>query len=270
MKLKMIVAALAFAAAGSANADLSNSLSGNGSLFLGVIDLTGQVSATFDLGINMDSFQPGFTSYTTWNLNAANYGTAWNQFVTAAGANLANAKYLIGAMDSVGSAVGNDRYLSTSTANMAVASNQPANTSLLQWQGVDLFINASNTVGTHPTEADGAHFAVLADGNSYLANTNGGFANGKWKTSHSPFVAWGNVNTALDFYAFATSSTSGLAKASIVSYNDFAQDFYLNSTTGTLTYGTAPVAAVPEADTYALLLAGLGLVGFMARRRKVA
>lgn len=33
--------------------------------------------------------------------------------------------------------------------------------------------------------------------------------------------------------------------------------------------GTA-VTAVPEAETYAMLLAGLGLVGFAVRRRKVA
>jgi len=36
---------------------------------------------------------------------------------------------------------------------------------------------------------------------------------------------------------------------------------------GTLTYS---VAAVPEAETYAMMLAGLGLVGFMVRRRRHA
>jgi hypothetical protein len=34
--------------------------------------------------------------------------------------------------------------------------------------------------------------------------------------------------------------------------------------------GNVPVAAVPEPETYAMLMAGLGLMGFMARRRKQA
>jgi hypothetical protein len=32
--------------------------------------------------------------------------------------------------------------------------------------------------------------------------------------------------------------------------------------------GGASVSPVPEPETYALMLAGLGLVGFMARKRK--
>jgi hypothetical protein len=41
----------------------------------------------------------------------------------------------------------------------------------------------------------------------------------------------------------------------------------LNATIGDL---RLTVAAVPEPETFALLLAGLGLVGFVARRRPLA
>jgi hypothetical protein len=35
-----------------------------------------------------------------------------------------------------------------------------------------------------------------------------------------------------------------------------------------LQYGAGAAAAVPEPETYAMLLAGLGLLGFAARRRQ--
>ncbi|WP_086146580.1 PEP-CTERM sorting domain-containing protein [Janthinobacterium sp. GW458P] len=46
-----------------------------------------------------------------------------------------------------------------------------------------------------------------------------------------------------------------------------ASNQYGNYSTFTGTFAS-PVAAVPEPETYAMMLAGLGLVGFMARRRK--
>lgn len=48
--------------------------------------------------------------------------------------------------------------------------------------------------------------------------------------------------------------------------------FYLTAASNTLSVSTVgiEVQAVPEADTWAMLLAGLGLVGMMARRRKQA
>jgi hypothetical protein len=40
------------------------------------------------------------------------------------------------------------------------------------------------------------------------------------------------------------------------------------SFTGTMTPISIDVAAVPEPETYAMMLAGLGLIGFAVRRRK--
>ncbi|MDP3279668.1 MAG: FxDxF family PEP-CTERM protein, partial [Nitrosomonas sp.] len=37
-----------------------------------------------------------------------------------------------------------------------------------------------------------------------------------------------------------------------------------------VTFGYEYIMAVPEPETYAMLLAGLGLIGFSARRRRVA
>jgi hypothetical protein len=56
----------------------------------------------------------------------------------------------------------------------------------------------------------------------------------------------------------------------IGSYTDISftlpnYEFYYGATVGGLT----TVAAVPEPETYAMLLAGLGLLGFAARRRKL-
>ncbi|MYM26426.1 PEPxxWA-CTERM sorting domain-containing protein [Duganella sp. FT135W] len=47
----------------------------------------------------------------------------------------------------------------------------------------------------------------------------------------------------------------------------FVNNQYGNYTTFS-TIGKSAIAAVPEPETYAMLLAGLGLVGFAARRRR--
>ena len=65
---------------------------------------------------------------------------------------------------------------------------------------------------------------------------------------------------------FCNWSTSGLAFDGVAQSINFggtaSQTAYDN-----ITFGSS-VPAIPEPETYALMLAGLGLVGFMARRRK--
>ena len=76
----------------------------------------------------------------------------------------------------------------------------------------------------------------------------------------TPFTLY-TGSGAIQFVAdqvFTTNAPSGLYYAGGASPETY---------TGTITYHFA-TAPVPEAETYAMMLAGLGLVGFMARRRK--
>lgn len=79
-------------------------------------------------------------------------------------------------------------------------------------------------------------------------------------------------NGATDTFLSAYAGTGNLFSA----FNLDAGDYYYKVTglvTGprggffTLASTTAPVAVVPEADTYAMMLAGLGMIGLMAKRR---
>ncbi|MEW6677415.1 MAG: PEP-CTERM sorting domain-containing protein [Pseudomonadota bacterium] len=263
MKLNAIAAALVLAATGSAHAAMDNSLSGNGSLILGLIDPVANVSAIFDLGVSMDAFLPGNApAYQAWNLNAANYGSAWADFTAAA--DMSNAQFMVFAMDSTGNAINSDRYLSTTNADMTNNNNKPSITNFLNFIGVDGLVNAANDQGTHTTEQDGANFVNDPQSTAFLAASKG-FKNGKWNTDKSPFVAWAPVASDLSFYMLTNSSASGLSKAGVTAYAD---TFALDYANGSLAYGVQ--APIPEPETYALMLAGLGLVGFMARRRKAA
>lgn len=72
----------------------------------------------------------------------------------------------------------------------------------------------------------------------------------------------------LNFFKYTSTGTALANKATQYAYATGGDaDYFTLSNTGVLTY---TVAAVPEADSYAMMLAGLGLVGFMVRRRKAA
>lgn len=79
-------------------------------------------------------------------------------------------------------------------------------------------------------------------------------------------VAWANegVSNTNAFYMFDSNNGTGTPaqQASRALVTPYAGDFTYAA--GVLTYEVAPI---PEPETYALLLAGLGMLGFMGRRR---
>jgi hypothetical protein len=63
--------------------------------------------------------------------------------------------------------------------------------------------------------------------------------------------------------------TTGTSAISIFNYG-IANLGQFTAFTGTTSLISFTVSAVPEADTYAMMLAGFGLIGFMARRKKTS
>ena len=106
----------------------------------------------------------------------------------------------------------------------------------------------------------------------------GGGADGIGAVKTNFFGQYPNVNTVaslgadLGFYAITRPATTGglnqQVKSQFLQDSSTAGDVWNLSASGLLTYTTASVAAVPEADTSAMMLAGLGLMGFVARRRR--
>jgi hypothetical protein len=83
---------------------------------------------------------------------------------------------------------------------------------------------------------------------------------------------WGSWNTP-DFQTtyFATKTLTGLTAGTEYLLNVYGWGDPMSSATGaySITLTTASgVAPVPEPETYAMMLAGLGLLGVVARRRK--
>ncbi len=91
-------------------------------------------------------------------------------------------------------------------------------------------------------------------------------------TKYTSFDADATLGTDLNFYKIARGATSGNSidsiKTQFLGEDLTSMDKWNLSSQGLLTYTS--VAAVPEADSTAMMIAGLGLMGFIARRRKSA
>jgi hypothetical protein len=284
-KLKALVAAAVMAASAPALAVMADATSGNGELLVNLRFYTGNnndggdgadISAVFDLGITMNDFlaNPGLMN--TIDLTSANYGTAWADVMAVAGANAGLIEYNVIALDNTKTTTaGGSRYLTT--ANVATFPAL-ANLNMNNFTFMNSYVTGNNSRGTHVTEANGASTATSAEQNVYFGKINGTTTDGDNWAVQTTADTTKTLGTAQNFWFLTTSSTTNTAQATKSPFGlDLDGDGKIGGTTATANEydkfllgadgKLGYVAAVPEASTYGMMLAGLGLVGFMARRR---
>lgn len=249
-KTKALVVALAMTATGAANAAINTfNVDGPGSIVLSVWDKTNQVSAVFDLGIDTGSFTAASaTANMSWDLTSGDYADVW---AAVSGYDMANTYFSVFGGDRTGSLITQQYFVSTADSQAGV--DAMTSQKLLQFNASDVYLTGSNQLGNHQQVADGAN--VDAGGTTYQGNTMGD----NWSTQ-ATFVSTAMVGDSIGFYAL---QGAGSGRATFVTNEAFAGEFSMSSA-GQLSYVTAPV---PEPETYALMLAGLGLIGTVARRR---
>ena len=264
MKLKLIALAVAgMAAAGSANAVFdagTGDFNGNSELFLFAVDGTANIQGFFDLGVNITDFtaaNKGIGTNNSWNLAAnmtsglggvtGSWSEAWNTFVTAS--KPGNTQWMVGAyeFDAIGRGI--------ATSNTPTNIVQEQQDFLLQnFQAAEPTFGANTRLGNHSAVANGANTALASSnpagvlGASFAPSWNGNFVG----------IAFENLGTAQNVYDMQANFLGGSADVT-----KFAGQFNLNPA-GVLSYP----APVPEPETYALMLAGLGMLGMIVRRRR--
>ncbi len=274
MKLKTLTAAVAIAASGMANAAIDNFASGNSSLLFFAADKTGApISMSLDLSFNLNDFLPGSTlanSTIAWNFNtntlsvngvqqAGTYN--WSSLLeTFSGtAQVAETSWGVIAGDSLSTTFSDTpiRYISTSRSSLDLADNQTL-ANLSTFSAVDAHLNA---IKAAQGSSDGA---TASSGAAYVANGTALGANFNWQNRTTAGTAGAPVGTAQNVFFYEGVAFPGTNRATVTQFGNANGVATFSYSEGILTY-TAPV---PEPETYALMLAGLGLVGAIARRRK--
>ncbi|HVW65475.1 MAG TPA: PEP-CTERM sorting domain-containing protein [Nitrosospira sp.] len=288
-KLKALALTAIMTASAPALAVVEGGPDGNGELLLnvryygGTSATTGgdDISGMFDLGIKMNDFialngQGGVSK--SWDLTQGAYGAAWNQvtsFVTSHGGALGDIRFNVIALNSAQVNIpGGVSYLTTANVDQYPVIG---NGNVKQFANMQQYIDANNTRGTHSTDANGASSALPTDPTNSFFGAINGFGQGDTWLQKAGLDTTQPLGTSQNFWFLTTSSTSTLAKGITTPFGvDLNHDgsitgsefskFILNDNGG-LSFASPAVSPIPEADSWAMLLAGLGVLGAMVRRR---
>ena len=258
MKLKLAAAAALVALSGAANAAIDNGAGGNGELFFSVWDASSSYSR--DLNITLNSFESAVNAAGAY-LNQVSADSLFTSFLATA--DLSTLKWAISANDAQGDRRMLETYSVLPTGTNIKGNDVIRSAALLQ-QG---FISDLNS---KLTAANSATYAVGTTG--YAGN------NAKYGTTSNNLIGFNRTGSAAnDTYESGLNLlridalASGFLKATYTPYADSGNALraFLDLNQGSATFGQLTIAApVPEPESYAMLLAGLGVMGAIARRRR--
>lgn len=275
-QVKALVAALALSAATvPAQAAMTFAPSGDSSMILTLLDFNSNMSATFDLGYSFASFQDlvvdahtngtlaadGLSKTFSIDLSSGDYADAWGAYWGTASA--ATTKWAIYAADGNGVGLESRSIISTYKSGSNLINSNQLQTSIANFNGY--MTNNNGGLGTisanHDSVADGASTVATNLSQAYAGRAVAYGSTGR--INGQGHVSMDNLDNAMT----VVQQKMGATQASAPSFETLGLNgnyTFKMTSTGGLEF----VVPVPEADSYAMLLAGLGVVGLVARRRK--
>lgn len=257
MKLQHIAAAAMLAATGMASAapidrGINSAITVGGDFFFNIFDTAG--SYTTNLNIRQFEFIAGVAAPGNYSfLRDLNADSLFRSFISTA--NLAELQWNVLAVESIGNRTLHQTYSSELPATGQTATN-----------GRSMVLAVQNFIGrVNDGMAPGGNSAVFD-------NTQAGYAGNLGCNNTAATQQFNNCGTlANNSYstglglAVENYAGTGTARGTIVPVvdNNLPVNVWLDAN-----YNLNMVAEVPEPETYAMLLAGLGLMGAVARRRQ--